>query len=95
MSSVAENLAEVLEEMVCALVDEESAVRVEVHVEKFHTNYMVSVAAKDFGKLLGRKGVTIDAVRTLTNAMGRKLKLPEPRVYVNDPNPDKRKKNRT
>lgn len=85
-------LGELVRHIVMALVDDEDAVKVETLCETMHTNLTVRTAPNDFGKVLGRQGQTIEAIRLIVNAVGSKFRLPTCTLFVEDPNPDRKGK---
>lgn len=64
--------AELLEEMIIALVDHPSKVRVERFGDGLDTELVVHTDPRDFGKVIGKAGRTVDAVRTLFSAVASK-----------------------
>jgi hypothetical protein len=69
-----------LRELVKALVDEPSAVRVEIaQADGGAAMYMVHTAAQDRGKVIGKQGVTITSLRTL---FGRIAAVAGSRVFI-------------
>lgn len=63
------NLAEAIAK---ALVDEPELVTVDVVNGKCTTLLTLSVGINDTGKIIGRKGRTVGAIRTILSAMGSK-----------------------
>jgi uncharacterized protein len=63
---------EAVEKLIKALVDDEEAVRVEESDERGSIVFRVRVAETDMGKLIGREGKTIRALRSLVHAASRK-----------------------
>lgn len=76
--------------VICGLVDDEPAVLVEAIPEQLHTNIRVQVAPRDFGKVIGIGGKNARALRVISTAMCRKLRLPACVVLVDDPAPQRR-----
>ncbi len=60
--------------MVCALVDYPDAVAVTLSDGVTACALEISVAAQDIGKVIGRQGRTIAAIRTLAHAAGAKAR---------------------
>lgn len=58
-----------LEEMVKKIVRNPSSARVEFSQGEKTTVYIATVCPEDLGLLLGKKGATIEAIRTLVKAM--------------------------
>ena len=61
-------MKETLEYFVRALVAEPDAVKVDVTEEDEKVIYTITVAADDVGKVIGKQGRTIKALRTLIRA---------------------------
>ena len=61
-----------LEEFTRALVDEPAGVRVEEHTEHGVVFLDLEVAENDRGKVIGKRGRTADALRTLLDAVARR-----------------------
>ena len=61
-----------LEYVVKNLVDRPDAVSVEATDRKGDTLYQLRMAPEDIGKIVGRKGATIGAIRSLVIAAGAK-----------------------
>jgi hypothetical protein len=59
---------ETLEYFIKALVAEPSAVVVEEQVEGDRVTYLVTVAPDDVGKVIGKQGRTVKALRTVVRA---------------------------
>ena len=69
-------LTELLETMIAALVDDPSKVELNrVGDDDGMINYELKVAKDDLGKVIGRKGRTASAMRTILSAAGRKYKV--------------------
>ncbi|MGM0608632.1 MAG: KH domain-containing protein [Candidatus Muiribacteriota bacterium] len=61
-------MQELLKYMIEAVVDDKEGIKIkEIDGEKT-TIYEVKVAEEDVGKLIGKKGRTINAIRTITKA---------------------------
>jgi predicted RNA-binding protein YlqC (UPF0109 family) len=56
--------------LVTSLVDNPDAVAIEVKHEGESTTYEVTLDAEDVGKVIGRQGRVIKAIRTLVRAAG-------------------------
>jgi hypothetical protein len=63
---------EAVENLIKRLVSEPDAVEVEASQERGATLVRVRVAQVDMGKLIGREGKTIRALRSLLHAAGQK-----------------------
>ena len=61
-----------LEEFTRALVDEPAGVHVEEHTEDGVVFLDLEVAENDRGKVIGKRGHTADALRTLLDAVARR-----------------------
>lgn len=65
-------MREAIEKLVKALVDNSDAVTVEESSERSATTLKVRVDNADMGRLIGREGKTIKALRSLIHAAGQK-----------------------
>lgn len=63
---------EFLENLIKQIVDNPDEVKIDEVKGQNTTVYELEVHKDDVGKVLGRKGKTVQAVRTLLNAVGRK-----------------------
>lgn len=90
-----DRLADIVEQVIKALVDHENKVLITVVAERLHTNLCVAVHPRDFGKVVGRGGNNVSALRALVAAIGNKLKLPACTLLIEDPNPSRRGSKRT
>ncbi len=88
-----ERLTDLVSSTIKALVEDEESVQVETIVETMHTNIKVTVAPKDFGKVIGRGGINVEALRVVLVAVGNKLKLPYCSLYIEDPDPSRARQN--
>lgn len=61
-------MRESLEYFIKALVAEPDAVRVDVQEEGERVTYLIAVAEDDVGKVIGKQGRTIKALRTIIRA---------------------------
>lgn len=59
---------DVLEYLVAAIVDDAEAVQIDVDEGGRTVNLRVSVAADDMGRVIGRRGRTANAIRTVVRA---------------------------
>lgn len=66
---------ELVEFIVKSLVEDENSVNVTSETEPRGEEILVRVALKDFGLIIGRKGRTIEAVRTIVDTSGIKNKI--------------------
>lgn len=85
-------LLKLVTNLVCALVDNEIAVVIDLIPETMHTNLKLTVAPEDFGKAVGKGGQNAEALRTIIAAVGRKLGLPACTLFIIDPQPSMRGK---
>ncbi|MDX1382681.1 MAG: KH domain-containing protein [Thermoanaerobaculia bacterium] len=67
-----QTLEEELEEAVRRLVDEPDAVEVEEVEDEDGSRFEVRVAPDDLGKVIGRQGRTVRALRTLLETRGER-----------------------
>ena len=65
-------MKEAIEKIVSALVDDKEAVEVSEEKGERATVLKVRVAAGDMGRIIGREGRTIKAIRSLLFAAGQK-----------------------
>ena len=68
------SIVEIIEILIKALVDEPDQVRVAESRGEKTTVFEASVSKKDMGKVIGRSGRTIEALRTIVGACGAKRK---------------------
>ncbi|HET8644218.1 MAG TPA: KH domain-containing protein [Vicinamibacteria bacterium] len=64
-------MKELLEALARALVDEPRRVRVRERVDEDFVRLELEVAPEDRGRVIGRGGRTVDALRTLLDAVAR------------------------
>jgi predicted RNA-binding protein YlqC (UPF0109 family) len=62
-----------VEYIVCGLVDDEGAVSLDVTDSDEGSLIEVTCAEEDAGRVIGRKGRTIKAIRTLARALGQRV----------------------
>ncbi len=67
-------MKEAVEKIVTALADEKEAVEVSEHSEGNTTTIEIRVAESDMGRLIGRQGRTVKAIRSLLFFAGQKHK---------------------
>ena len=65
-------MKQAIEKIINALVDEKESVEVTEDVGERATVIKVRVAASDMGRIIGREGRTIKAIRSLLFAAGQK-----------------------
>ncbi len=68
-----DKVADLVEYIVCGLVDDEGAVSLDVTDSDEGSLIEVSCAEADAGRVIGRKGRTIKAIRTLARALGQRV----------------------
>lgn len=66
-----DKVVDLVEYVVCGLVDDIDAVTLDVTDSEYSTLIEVSCAEADAGKVIGRRGRTIKAIRTLARALGQ------------------------
>ena len=67
-------LKEIIESLIKRLVDEPDQVAVTESKGEKTTMFEARVAKSDMGKVIGRKGKTVDAIRVIVGACGAKKK---------------------
>ena len=68
-----DTVADLVEYIVCGLVDDEDAVSLDVTDGEEGSLIEVSCAEEDAGRIIGRRGRTIKAIRTLARALGQRV----------------------
>ena len=68
-----DRVADLVEYIVCGLVDDEDAVSLDVTDSEGSSLIEVSCSEEDAGRVIGRKGRTIKAIRTLARALGQRV----------------------
>ena len=68
-----DKVADLVEYIVCGLVDDEDAVSLDVTDGEEGSLIEVSCAEEDAGRIIGRRGRTIMAIRTLARALGQRV----------------------
>lgn len=68
-----DRVADLVEYIVCGLVDDEEAVSLDVTDSEGSSLIEVSCSEEDAGRVIGRKGRTIKAIRTLARALGQRV----------------------
>lgn len=68
-----DKVADLVEYIVCGLVNDEDAVTLDVTDSEGSALIEVSCAEEDAGRIIGRKGRTIKAIRTLARALGSRV----------------------
>ena len=65
-------MKEILETIILSLVEEKSAVQIEEKADEKSISFVVKVADKDMGKVIGREGRVAKSIRTVMKAVGSK-----------------------
>ncbi len=68
-----DRVADLVEYIVCGLVTDEDAVTLDVTDSDGSALIEVGCAADDAGRIIGRRGRTIKAIRTLARALGSRV----------------------
>jgi predicted RNA-binding protein YlqC (UPF0109 family) len=68
-----DKVADLVELIVCGLVDDETSVSLDVTDGEEGSLIEVSCAEGDAGKVIGRRGRTIKAIRTIARACGQRV----------------------
>ena len=68
-----DKVADLVEYIVCGLVDNEDAVSLAVTDGEDGSLIEVTCAEEDAGRVIGRRGRTIKAIRTLARALGQRV----------------------
>ena len=68
-----DRVADLVEYIVCGLVDDEDSVSLDVTDRDEGALIEVSCSEEDAGRVIGRKGRTIKAIRTLARALGQRV----------------------
>ncbi|MDO4428120.1 MAG: KH domain-containing protein [Atopobiaceae bacterium] len=68
-----DRVADLVEYIVCGLVGDEAAVSLDVTDGDEGALIEVSCSEEDAGRVIGRKGRTIKAIRTLARALGQRV----------------------
>jgi predicted RNA-binding protein YlqC (UPF0109 family) len=68
-----DRVADLVEYIVCGLVDDEDAVSLDVTDGEDGSLIEVSCSEADAGRVIGRRGRTIKAIRTLARALGQRV----------------------
>lgn len=68
-----DKVCDLVEYIVCGLVDDEDAVSLDVTDSEGSSLIEVTCAEADAGRIIGRRGRTIKAIRTLARALGQRV----------------------
>ncbi len=63
-------MSELLKELVSSLVTKPEAIQIEEIAEEGMTKYLITVDSEDVGRVIGRGGRRIQAIRTIMKAKG-------------------------
>ncbi len=74
-----EKAIELLQYIISNIVEDVEAIKIESKVDDMGVLLMLSVAKDDMGKVIGKWGKTIQAIRDLLKVVGSKL---EERIYL-------------
>lgn len=68
-----DKVADLVEYIVCGLVDDEDSVSLDVTDGDGGSLIEISCSEEDAGRVIGRRGRTIKAIRTLARALGQRV----------------------
>ena len=68
-----DRVADLVEYIVCGLVSDESRVSLDVTDDEGSALIEISCAEDDAGRVIGKRGRTIKAIRTLARALGSRV----------------------
>jgi predicted RNA-binding protein YlqC (UPF0109 family) len=68
-----DKVCDLVEFIVCGLVDDEDSVTLDVTDSEAGSLIEVTCSEQDAGRVIGRKGRTIKAIRTLARALGQRV----------------------
>lgn len=68
-----DRVADLVEYIVCGLVDDEDSVSLDVTDGEDGSLIEISCSEDDAGRVIGRRGRTIKAIRTLARALGQRV----------------------
>lgn len=68
-----DKVADLVEYIVCGLVDDQEAVSLDVTDSEGSSLIEVTCSEDDAGRVIGRRGRTIKAIRTLARALGQRV----------------------
>ena len=71
--AASDRVADLVEYIVCGLVVDQDSVSLDVTDDESGALIEVSCAADDAGRIIGRRGRTIKAIRTLARALGQRV----------------------
>lgn len=73
MDVASDRVADLVEYIVCGLVQDQDSVSLDVTDDENGALIEVSCAADDAGRIIGKRGRTIKAIRTLARALGQRV----------------------
>lgn len=68
-----DRVADLVEVIVCGLVDNPDAISLDVTDDDEGALIEISCASEDTGKIIGRRGRTIHAIRTIARSLGQRV----------------------
>ena len=71
--AASDRVADLVEYIVCGLVNDQDSVSLDVTDDDTGALIEVSCAADDAGRIIGKRGRTIKAIRTLARALGQRV----------------------
>ena len=71
--AASDRVADLVEYIVCGLVNDQDSVSLDVTDDDAGALIEVSCAADDAGRIIGKRGRTIKAIRTLARALGQRV----------------------
>ena len=71
--AASDRVADLVEYIVCGLVVDQDSVSLDVTDDENGALIEVSCAADDAGRIIGKRGRTIKAIRTLARALGQRV----------------------
>lgn len=66
-------MKELLKFLITSLIEGVAVIEIKEKITKLNANYMISISGGDIGRLIGKKGRTIKAIRVLTSAVEKKF----------------------
>ena len=71
--AASDRVADLVEYIVCGLVQDQDSVSLDVTDDENGALIEVSCASDDAGRIIGKRGRTIKAIRTLARALGQRV----------------------
>ena len=75
-TEASDKVADLVEYLVCALVEDADAISLDVTDGPEGTLIEITCGVDDAGRVIGKKGRTIKAIRTIARALGQRLGMP-------------------